>query len=183
MYTSEEMFVFSFLGAYVGVICLLAVAAAVLTLVANWRIYAKAGKPGWKCLIPIYNIYVLFDIAWEVKQFWIYVGMWVAYYVFMMLSVMSAFFTIFTLAAGIAMLVWSIRLMNRLSACFGHGPWFTVGLILLNTIFVLILGFEKSEYRKPSVKDAEGTKETCEDENSEISEEDDESESDDEEFE
>ena len=59
MYNSSEMVFGAFLGAYFGVICLIAIAVAVLTLVANWKVYKKAGRPGWKCLIPIYNVYVL----------------------------------------------------------------------------------------------------------------------------
>lgn len=27
-----------------------------------WRIFAKAGKPGWAAIIPIYNIIILFQI-------------------------------------------------------------------------------------------------------------------------
>lgn len=147
MYSSDEMFLFSFLGAYLGVVCLIGVVLAVLSIVANWKIYTKAGRPGWKCLIPIYNIYVLFDMVWETKQFWIYVAMLLAYYVFMGLAAgVSGIFGIIALLFGIAMLVWSVRLMNHLSVCFGHGPWFTVGLVLLNTIFVMILGLGDSKY-------------------------------------
>lgn len=102
---------------------------------------------GGKCLIPVYNIYVLFDMVWETRQFGIYLVMFMAYYIFMLLgSSISGVFTIFALIFGIAMLVWSIRLLNHLSTCFGHGPWFTVGLLFLNTIFVMILGFGDSKY-------------------------------------
>lgn len=147
MYTSDEMFVFSFLGAYMGVVCILALVIAVLSIIANWKIYTKAGRPGWKCLIPVYNVYVLFDMVWETRQFWVYLAMLAAYYVFMLLGAgVSGIFTIFALLCGIAMLVWSIRLLNHLSTCFGHGPWFTVGLLFLNTIFVMILGLGDSKY-------------------------------------
>lgn len=147
MYTSDEMFVFSFLGAYLGVVCILALVIAVLSIIANWKIYTKAGRAGWKCLIPIYNVYVLFDMVWETRQFWIYLAMFAAYYVFMLLGAgVSGIFTIFAVLCGIAMLVWSIRLLNHLSTCFGHGTWFTVGLLFLNTIFVMILGFGDSKY-------------------------------------
>lgn len=147
MYSSDEMFLFSFLGAYLGVVCLIGVVLAVLSIVANWKIYTKAGRPGWKCLIPICNIYVLFDMVWETKQFWIYVAILLAYYIFMGLAAgVSGIFGVIALLFGIAMLVWSVRLMNHLSVCFGHGPWFTVGLVLLNTIFVMILGLGDSKY-------------------------------------
>ncbi|SRR6266540_6230416 len=31
--------------------------------VGMWRVFVKAGKPGWLSLVPLYNIVVLFDIA------------------------------------------------------------------------------------------------------------------------
>ena len=34
-----------------------------LIFVANWKIFTKAGKPGWASIIPFYNLYVLFEIA------------------------------------------------------------------------------------------------------------------------
>ena len=34
-----------------------------LIVVANWKIFTKAGKPGWASIIPFYNLYVLFEIA------------------------------------------------------------------------------------------------------------------------
>ena len=35
----------------------------VLLLVASWRIFVKAGRPGWASLIPFYNLYVLCEIV------------------------------------------------------------------------------------------------------------------------
>ena len=35
----------------------------VLTIVALWKMFTKAGEAGWKCLIPIYNVYIMYQIA------------------------------------------------------------------------------------------------------------------------
>ncbi|HHS12687.1 MAG TPA: hypothetical protein ENN03_02835 [bacterium] len=35
----------------------------ILLIVSLWKVYVKAGKPGWGCLIPFYNIYLLLEIA------------------------------------------------------------------------------------------------------------------------
>ncbi len=43
---------------------IISLAVTVLVLVAQWKLFVKAGKPGWACLIPFYNMYCLFDIAW-----------------------------------------------------------------------------------------------------------------------
>jgi hypothetical protein len=35
----------------------------VLLLAGWWKLFVKAGHPGWACLIPIYNIYIMLKIA------------------------------------------------------------------------------------------------------------------------
>ena len=37
---------------------------AVAAIVAMWRIFSKAGEPGWAAIVPLYNTYVLFKITW-----------------------------------------------------------------------------------------------------------------------
>ena len=46
----------------VYVVCLLVV--YVLLVIADWKIFSKAGEEGWKSLIPIYNMYILFKIIY-----------------------------------------------------------------------------------------------------------------------
>ena len=106
------------------------IVVAVLTIIANWKIFTKAGEAGWKCLIPIYNIVVLFKIAGLSP-------LWVLGYLAAIIPVVGAF-----VAAGI-----SIYLMISLGKAFGKSTGFIVGLVLLNTIFTLILGFGSSEYQ------------------------------------
>ena len=98
---------------------------AVLTLVAMWKIFVKAGKPGWACLIPFYNMYCMYDIAWG--NGWL-------------------FLLTFIPCVG---LVFAIIMLFKLAKAFGQGTGFGFGLLFLNTIFVLILGFGKAEYIGP----------------------------------
>ena len=35
----------------------------IINVIFQWKVFTKAGKPGWAALIPIYNIVVMFDIA------------------------------------------------------------------------------------------------------------------------
>ena len=62
-YESEEMALGAFLGAYLGMVCLFIIVITVLSIIANWKVYTKAGREGWKCLIPVYNVYVLYDMG------------------------------------------------------------------------------------------------------------------------
>lgn len=98
----------------------------VLLIVAMWRIYTKAGKPGWASLIPIYNIIVLLEIIG--KPWW-----WI----------------LLLLIPGVN-LVFGIWMTNLLSLSFGKSTGFTVGLILLGFIFFPILAFGDAKYVGPA---------------------------------
>lgn len=151
MYEPEGMALGAFLGAYFGMVCLFIIVIAVLSIIANWKVYTKAGREGWKCLIPVYNVYVLYDMVWETKQFWIYLGLMIGSVIFS--SIGGGFLVaLISFAFSIAILVWSVRLLNHLSVCFGHGTAFTVGLLLLNTVFVMILAFGDSKYCRQTEK-------------------------------
>lgn len=104
---------------------LLNLAIAVLILVSMWMIYAKAGKPGWAAIIPIYNIIVLLEIVG--KPWW-----W-----------------ILLLLIPIVNIVIMIMMYNQLSKSFGKGAGFTVGIIFLSFIFLPILAFGDAKYIGP----------------------------------
>lgn len=105
---------------------LIGIVIMVLMIISNWKIYTKAGKPGWACLIPIYNIIVLLEIVG--KPWW-----W-------LLLMLIPFVN----------LVLAIWMLNLLSKSFGHGTGFTLGLLFLSVIFYPILGFGSSKYIGPA---------------------------------
>ena len=115
----------TFLSTYFFIILVL----VVLQIVANWKIYTKAGKPGWASIIPIYNQYVLFEI----------VGL-KGWYVFLM-------FIPFVGALIVA--IFNYIAYYKLAICFGKDSGFGVGMIFLPFIFGLILAFGDSKYTKP----------------------------------
>jgi cellulose synthase/poly-beta-1,6-N-acetylglucosamine synthase-like glycosyltransferase len=51
------------LGAFLGAYFLFMLVFVVIMLVAMWKIFEKAGRPGWKALIPIYNYYIMLEIV------------------------------------------------------------------------------------------------------------------------
>ncbi len=105
-------------------------ALALLQIIAVWKVFEKANKPGWACIIPIYNIIVLLEIVG--KPIW-----WVFLF----------------LIPGVN-LVFAIWTVNLLSKSFGHSEGFTVGLLLLPIIFYPILGFGDSTYQGPAAAEA-----------------------------
>ena len=99
----------------------------VITIVAKWKIYEKAGQPGWASIIPIYNIYVLLKIVGKP-------GWWLLLLIFV--PIVNA--------------VLAIWMVNLLSKSFGKDVLFTLGLLFLSPIFYLILGFGNAKYVGPA---------------------------------
>ncbi len=111
------------IGGTVG--ALIGLVVGLLGLIAMWKIFTKAGKPGWAVLIPIYNLYVLLEIVG--RPVW-----WLIMLLIPLVNVIFMFILAFDLAKS-----------------FGKGAGFALGLIFLNLIFILILGFGKAEYVGP----------------------------------
>lgn len=133
------------MGAAAIVICLV---WYVLQVIARWKIFTKAGEKGWKAIIPVYNEYVMYKISWKTMWFWIGIGLIVLYSVFSSLYTNNAngFLGFLSIVFFLAYIVVSIIQLHKLSKSFGHGVGFTVGLVLLNPIFMLILAFDSSKY-------------------------------------
>ena len=127
--TTDAFAAGGFMG-FLATYSIVLIVVGILTIIAQWKIFTKAGEAGWKSLIPIYNAVVLFKIAGLSP-------LWVLGYLAAIIPVVGAF-----VALGV-----TIYLNINLAKAFGKGTGFTVGLILLNTIFTLILGFGSAEYQ------------------------------------
>lgn len=92
----------------------------VYSILCNWIIFTKAGKPGWAAIIPIYNIIVELEIVG--KPIW-----W-----------------IILLLIPIVNIVVAIIVLHQLSLSFGQGVGFTLGLIFLSPIFIGIMAFSSN---------------------------------------
>jgi len=97
----------------------------VLMIVSMWKIFTKAGKPGWASIIPIYNLIVLLEIVG--KPIW-----W-----------------ILLLIIPLVNLVILIIVTHRLSLSFGQGVGTTILLIILPVIGYPMLGFGSATYVGP----------------------------------
>ncbi len=95
----------------------------VLSVVGLWKLFAKAGKPGWAALIPIYNTCMVIDMAG--KPIW-----WVI-----------------LLFIPFVNIVVSVLVAIGLAKKFGRGTGTAIGLIFLPFIFLLILAFGSAEYK------------------------------------
>ncbi|ALL08429.1 hypothetical protein AQ505_24925 [Pedobacter sp. PACM 27299] len=102
-----------------------------LNIIGMWKIFVKAGKPGWASLVPIYNSIVLIEIVGK-PTIWI---LW--------------------LLIPCTAPIFSIWLLNLLSKSFGKTESYTVGLVLLSFIFIPMLGFGSAQYLGPSAAEAQ----------------------------
>jgi hypothetical protein len=110
---------------------LIIIAVAILLIAAMWKIFTKAGKPGWAAIIPIYNYVVMCEIVG--KPLW-----------WCLLMICPCINFIFV--------IW---VYNLIAKSFGKSEGFTVGMVLLPFIFWPILGFGDAQYIGPTAKEAQ----------------------------
>lgn len=130
-----------------GIYLIFALVWWILQIIANWNIFTKAGEAGWKSLIPIYGDYISYKIAWQTSYFWLsFILGIVASYVSSANLNESMFLTVIATLLRIVIAVINSIYCVKLSKAFGHGIGFAIGLILLQPIFLLILGFGSDQY-------------------------------------
>ena len=136
-------------GLGTGFIIALGVVWFVLSVIADWRIFTKAGRVGWKSLIPILNDYEEFDLCWS--------GSIGIFYSIMVIAVqvidgytdenLPMVLGVVLLAAGIVSIVLNFKQSMKLAKAFGKGTAFGAGLFLLGPVFRLVLGFGGAQYQ------------------------------------
>ena len=152
-YYNENQLMSYITGMGVGMI-ILWIGLVVFGIICMWKIFEKAGEPGWKCLIPFYNAYVYMKIAWEGKYFWFMILIPLIPVIFLAIAAssqssgMAGFAGFLYIAAAVAVAVIGIIAMVKLSKRFGKSGAFALGLIFLSVIFTAILAFDSSTYNR-----------------------------------
>lgn len=140
-------------GSILGFIAACVVIMWVFQIIAYWKMFTKAGEPGWKSIIPIYSQYIMYKLTWKTSWFWISLIVSVVYGVFTSLNQSfpdNMFYTVLLFIFGVIALVITIISYHKISKAYGHGAGYTVGMLFLWPIFVLILGYGKSKYIGPN---------------------------------
>lgn len=106
------------------IVVLIQLSLVILMIVSLWRTFSKAGEPGWACIIPIYNMYVLLKIAGRP-------GWW-----------------LLLLFIPIVNIVINAIVDIDVARNFGKGLGFGIGLFFLPIIFFPILAFGNIEFAK-----------------------------------
>lgn len=101
-----------------------------IVIISLWKIFTKAGKPGWASIIPIYSSIVMLEIIGK-PMIWI---LW------LLIPCTAPIFGI-----------WSLNLLMK---SFGKSEGYTIGVLLLPFIFLPMLAFGNSTYLGPSAAEA-----------------------------
>lgn len=121
---NEGLFAIFGVGMIFYFIILIAIIASI------WTLYAKAGKPGWAAIVPIYNSIVMIEIVGK-PMIWI---LW--------------------LLIPCTAPVFGIWLINLFVKSFGKSEGYTVGVIFLPFIFLPMLAFGNNPYLGPTAAEA-----------------------------
>lgn len=105
-------------------------ACIVIAFAAEWKIFEKAGRPGWAALIPIYNTWTLFEVSGKP-------GWW-------------ALFGIVPYIGWLVLVVLYIIAALELARRFSKDTLFAIfGLVVFQIVGFIILGFGDAEYKIP----------------------------------
>lgn len=123
---SQEMMYNAAAASFSAAYTIIMLAVIVVALVGLWKMFTKAGKPGWAAIVPFYNMYCLFEMSFG--NGWL-------------------FLLTFIPCVGA---VFQIILCFKLAKAFDKGVGFGFGLLFLTPIFYMILGFGDAEYIGPN---------------------------------
>lgn len=96
-----------------------------LLIAGLWKVFEKAGQPGWAAIVPIYNLFILCKIAGK-----------------------PAWWVLLCLVPLVNIVVFAVLCIS-VAKNFGKGMGFGLGMWLLGMIFYPILGFGSAQYRGP----------------------------------
>ena len=109
-----------------AVLLLIYFAVVAFYIVAGWKVFAKAGEPGWGVFVPIYNLYLICKISGR-PEWWL----------------ILFFIPLVNIVIGLIIAM-------DIAKAFSKSSGFGIGLWLLSFIFVPILGFGSAQYTRPS---------------------------------
>ncbi len=113
-------------GGATAILLVIYFAVIILEIAGIWKVFTKAGQPGWAAIIPFYNIYLMLKISGHP-------GWWLVLFFIPIVNIIVFFIMGIDIARS-----------------FGKSTGFGVGLVLLGFIFWPILGFGDARYVGPA---------------------------------
>ena len=109
-------------GAFAGMTLVFFLVFVVVPIAGMWKIFTKAGKPGWAAIVPIYNLYVTLQII-DRPAWWL---------VLMIIPVVN--------------FVIGFLVLLELAGVYGKGAGYAIGMFILPFVFIPLLGFGSAQY-------------------------------------
>ena len=107
-------------GAAMVAYYIICIAVYVLFVIGLWKTFVKAGKAGWISLIPVYNLWTLYELG-DQKGFWCLIP--------------------------VANIIFYVKACLSLNKKFGKAGWFAFLMIFVPEVAFIILGFSKDKYQ------------------------------------
>lgn len=127
----------------------------IMSVIAIWKLFTKAGEAGWKSLIPFYGEYIMYKLCWKIKFFWISFALsmvrMAGLYLLEKSLVTETLYDVISLIGFVLMfvlLMFQFLFCRRLASAFGKGAGFGTLMFLFAPVFMLILAFGKAEYKE-----------------------------------
>lgn len=136
-------------GATLGILAILlipVIAIVVLMVIANFKIYKKAGEEGWKCLIPYYNTWTECKFL-GINTNWVWIVLGAAFITGFLDGLLDT--DIFSTVGSLVTLYFNVLRNISLAQSFGKDTGFGIGIMLLPVVFMPMLAFGKAEYVGP----------------------------------
>ncbi|MBK5293768.1 MAG: signal peptidase I [Acidobacteriia bacterium] len=103
---------------------------AAVCIAGMWKVFVKAGQPGWAVLVPFYNLYLMLKIVGR-----------------------PAWWILLFLIPFVSLVIVVIFAMDMAKSFGKSAGWGIVMLLLLGGIGYLVLGFGDARYVGPAAAD------------------------------
>jgi hypothetical protein len=146
MYTESGTDEASFAASMLFMVIILVI-VGLPSIVGMWKMFVKAGRPGWAAIVPFYNLYnILLLVGRPTSWMW-----------FLVPLLVISWIPVVSLLVLIPMVVFSVILCIDLAKSYGKDGAWGILLFFFTPIILLILGLGKAKYVGPSVNAAPAT--------------------------
>ena len=122
---------------FILVFVAITIALTVFVIICNWKLMEKAGEPGWKSIIPFYNIYTIMNFSLTRPTSTVFFIVFCAMYVTLCIPYLGAL--IFSIVVGAILGITSFATAKS----FGRDVGMCVCAIFFGPIVKAILAFSK----------------------------------------
>lgn len=130
-----------------GAIIIAIILIYLIPVIAGWKLFEKANIAGWKSLIPIYNLYLIYKLS-GMSGLWIIPLLVVACYSGIVSAgiVLPSWVSLIMLVFLVLTIISRIMFFIKLPKAFGKGVGYIIGMFFIPEIIEIVLGFGKAEY-------------------------------------